>query len=146
MKSTTVTAVQVKWVDKLPPLRLARCLVIQSAATLLFLALVGTIAYATRGQGTMVAAAVAAVVCWLGSTLTLVGTARFGRSGINAPLYTVAFGLVFNCALPFVVGLMLFRAGGPLAEHGVFGLMVIFFQFTLVVNTLLSLCLVKSPR
>ena len=78
--------------------------------------------------------------------MALCGTAKFGRTGLNAPLFTIAFGLVFNCALPFAVGLVLSRAGGALAQAGVFGQIVICFQFTLLIETLLSLCLIKPSR
>ncbi len=116
---------------------------ILSAAMLLFFALVATIAYRLHGADALQAAAVAAGVCWLGGILSLAGTARYGRSGINGPLYALLFGMVFNCALPFTVGLVLSRIGGPLAQAGVFGLIVVFFQFALVVGTLLTLCLIK---
>lgn len=143
MDPTTVKTVQAKWVEKLPPMRLGRSLAILTAAMLLFCAPVAAIAYQVNGSNALPAVAVAAVVCWLGSSLALAGTARFGRAGINGPLYTLAFGLVFNCAVPFVVGLVLHRSAGALAQAGVFGLIVIFFQFALVVSTLLSLCLIK---
>jgi hypothetical protein len=146
MNSFGGEAVQAKWLERLPPLRLAGCLSILSAAMILFYVPVAAVAYFLHGPIGMGAATVAVAVCWLGASLALVGTARFGRGGINAPLYTIAFGLAFNCALPFVVGLVLSRGGGALAEAGVFGQIVIFFQFTLLVETLLSLCLIKSTR
>jgi hypothetical protein len=141
MDKTTVKTV--RWVEKLPPLRFGISWAILSLAMLLFFLPVAAIAYGLNGAGALPAAAVAAAVCWLGSTLALAGTARFGRAGINGPLYTLAFGMVFNCGLPFIVGLVLNRAGGELAQAGVFGLIVIFFQFALVVSTVLSLCLIK---
>jgi hypothetical protein len=139
-------AVQAKWLDKLPPLRLMSCCLILSAAMLLFYVPVAATAYYLHGQAGVLAASVAAGVCWLGSILALGGTWRFGRTGLNAPLFTLFFGMVFNGALPFSVGLVLYRSGGALARGGVFGLTLIFFQFALVVETLLSLCLIKSPR
>jgi hypothetical protein len=138
MNSPMVSTVQVKWLDKLPPLRYAPCALILSAS-------LGTIVYLLRGPSGLWAAAVAAGVCWLGSLLALTGTAMFGRSGPNAPLFTLFFGMVFNCALPFAAGLALYRAGGALAEAGVFGLTIICFQFALFVETVLALCLVKTP-
>lgn len=144
MDKTTVKTVG--WVDKLPPLRFGSSWAILSLAMLLFFVPVAAIAYQFKGADALPAAAVAAGVCWLGSTLALAGTARFGRAGINGPMYTLAFGLVFNCGLPFVVGLAMNRAGGALAQAGVFGLVVIFFQFALVVSTVLSLCLIKPAR
>jgi hypothetical protein len=134
---------QLKWVEKLPPLRFARAWMLFTAAMLLFFVPVAAVAYALKGSPVLPAAAIACGVCWLGSTLALAGTALFGRSGVQGPMYTLAFGLVFNCGLPFLIGFSLHRAGGALAEAGVFGLTVIFFQFALVVSTLLALCLIK---
>jgi hypothetical protein len=146
MDPATVKTVQAKWVDKLPALRFGACWALLTAAVLLFLVPVAAIAYQIKGPAALPAAGVAAGVCWLGSTMALAGTAVFGRSGMNGPLYTLAFGLAFNCGLPFVVGLALHRSGGALAQAGVFGLIVVFFQYVLVVSTLLSLCLIKPAR
>ncbi|HEX3727170.1 MAG TPA: hypothetical protein VHV08_13045 [Pirellulales bacterium] len=146
MNDTTVMPVQAKWLDRLPPLRLASCCGISTAAMLLFFAPVAAIAYMLRGPAALPAAGVAAGVCWLSSLAALAGTARFGRRGPNAPMFTLLFGMVFNCAVPFAAGLVLSRTSAALAQAGVFGLMVIFFQFALVVTTLLTLCLVKPPR
>jgi hypothetical protein len=139
-------AVQAKWLDKLPPLRLLSCCSILTAAMLLFVVPVAAAAHYLYGQAGVWAASVAAGVCWLGSNLALAGTAKFGRTGLNAPLFTIAFGLIFNCVLPFAVGLVLSRSGGALAQAGVFGQIVICFQFSLLVETMLSLCLIKPPR
>lgn len=146
MNSFDGEAVQAKWLDKLPPLRLRSCFLILSAAMLLFFVPVALVARALNGPDAFAAAAVAAAVCWLGGMLTLLGTSRWGRQGVNAPLYALLFGMVFNCAVPFTVGMVLHRTGGALAQAGVFGLIVIFFQFALLIGTLLTLCLVKSPR
>jgi hypothetical protein len=146
MNDTTVIAVQAKWVEKLPPLRLGRCSFLLSAAMLLFFVPVAAISYALHGPDALQACTVAVVVCWTGSSLALIATAKFGRQGATAPLYTVLFGLVFNGAFPFSVGLILNHGGGALADAGVFGLIVIFLQIALLVETLLALCLIKSPR
>lgn len=146
MTDSTVTAVQAKWLEKLPPMRLARAWATLTVAMAVCFAIVGGVMYGWRGEAALQAAAVAAGVCWLGSSLALAGTAMFGRTGVNGPMYTLLFGMAFNCGLPFVTGLALNRLGGPLAEAGVFGLIVVFFQFALVVETLLSLCLIKPER
>jgi hypothetical protein len=146
MNDTTVIAVQAKWIEKLPPLRLGSCGWILSSAMLLFFVPVAAISYALHGPVALRASAVAAAVCWTGSSLALIATAKFGRQGATAPLVTVLFGLVFNGAFPFSVGLILSHGGGALAEAGVFGLIVVFLQFALLVETLLALCLIKSPR
>jgi hypothetical protein len=52
--------------------------------------------------------------------------------------------MVFGFGLPFLVGLLVDRAGGPLADGGLFGLMVGCFELTLVVQTWLMVRLVQS--
>ena len=146
MDPTTVKTVQAKWVEKLPALRFGPSWALLTAAMLLFVVPVAAIAYQVNGPSALPATGLAGGVCWLGSTLALAGAAVFGRSGINGPLFTLAFGMAFNCGLPFAVGLALSRSGGALAQAGVFGLIVIFFQYALVVSTVLSLCLIKPAR
>lgn len=143
MMDHTTVKTQLKWAEKLPPMRFPRAWVVLTAAMLLFCIPVAAIAYALNGPPSLAASAVACGVCWLGATLTLAGTALFGRAGVNGPIYTLACGLVFNCAIPFTVGLALYRTGSALAQAGAFGLIVIFFQFALLVSTVLSLCLIK---
>jgi hypothetical protein len=143
MNELTVDIVQAKWFEKLPPLRLRTCWSLFSVALLMFYAIVGMVSFALHGPDGLVASTIAAAVCWLGASVALAGTAYFGRTGINGPLYTLAFGLLFNGALPFSVGLALNRAGGAVADAGVFGLSIVFLQFALVVETLFSLCLLK---
>jgi hypothetical protein len=146
MNDLTVKAVQAKWLEKLPPLRVGACCSILSAVLLVTLLVVGAAAYTLHGLAAARAAAAAALICWTGSNVALLAAWRFGRGGVNGPLWTLLFGLVFNCALPFSVGLLLSRSGGSLAEAGVFGLIVIFFQVSLLTETLLSLCLMKTAR
>jgi hypothetical protein len=144
MNESTVTAVQAKWVEKLPPLRLGGSIAALAVALAMVFAPLAAVAYASHGTTGLLAAAIAVGVCWLGSSLALAGTWLFGRSGTSGPMFTLLFGLVFNCALPFATGLVLNRAGGPLAEAGVFGLIMTCFLFSLTVETVLSLCLLKE--
>jgi len=141
-----VNAVQAKWVEKLPPLPLARCYSILAAAMLTVFVPVAAVAYAWRGPDAVLASIVAVSVCGIGSALALGATWLVGRDGGNGPLYVMLAGLVFNCMLPFAVGLVLYKAGGVLAQSGVFGQIVVFFQCALLIETVLALCLLKSPR
>lgn len=108
----------------------------------LFLPLVAWYGFTRHGQPGAIAAAVAAVICATGSTAALIATWRF--RGPAAALYAMLFGMVFQFGLPFAAGMVLSQAGGPLAQAGVFGLIVVFYLYTLVVKTLLVLPLVKS--
>ena len=136
-------AVQANWLDKLPPLRLGACLGSLAAVLLLAFVPIAALAHVRFGSGGVTAAAVALAICWAGSSLALVATFLFARDAVTAPLVLLVFGLLFNGALPFLVGLTLHKSGGPLAECGVFGLVVVFIQFALAAETLLALCLVK---
>jgi hypothetical protein len=108
----------------------------------LFLPLAAWYGFTRYGQPGAIAAAVAAVICAAGSTAALIATWRF--RGPAAALYAMLFGMVFQFALPFAAGLILSQAGGMLARAGVFGMIVVFYLYTLVVKTLLVLPLVKA--
>jgi hypothetical protein len=90
------------------------------------------------------AAAIAAGVCWVGAggALLLTALLRDSRHAVSALLG----GMVLRLALPLVTGLVLSSRGGELARAGVFGLIVLFYLLTLVVETLLSLQFVKKPQ
>jgi len=52
--------------------------------------------------------------------------------------------MLIRMGLPLGVGLALHRQGGPLADAGVFGLVVIFYLVMLVTEAYLSVRLVKQ--
>ena len=99
--------------------------------------------YVGHGRVGVWAAAVAGGICWLGATaaLVLMGLLRGGPQ----VLYGLLLGIFFRMGLPLVVGLILNRSGGPLAEAGVFGMIVGYYLVSLFAETLLSVRLVGSP-
>jgi hypothetical protein len=117
-----------------------RCAVLWLAVGL-FLPLVAWFGFMRHGQPGAIAAAVAALICASGSTAALIATWRF--RGPATALHAMLFGMVFQFGLPFVAGMVLSQAGGSLAGVGVFGMIVVFYLYTLVVKTLLVLPLVK---
>ena len=115
-----------------------------TAVVVAALLIVGGALAATRGRDAVVAAAVAAGICWAGSTIALIAAARLGTT--NRVLQAHLLGMFFRLGLPLGAGMALQAQQGFLAKAGVFGLIVVFYLVTLVAETLLSLRFVqKSP-
>ena len=119
-----------------------RCLLLSLAVGLAY-PLIGLAASQKFGQTGWLAALVAALVCWFGSTTALVLTALL--RGPQTALYSLLFGMVFRMGLPLVAGVVLSQQSPRLAAAGVFGCIVGFYLVTLVAETLLSLPLVQGP-
>lgn len=58
----------------------------------------------------------------------------------------VGLAMLVRMAIPMVVGIVLTKRGGPLAEAGVFGMIVGFYLVGLLVETLLTVRLVNGFR
>ncbi len=99
-------------------------------------------AYALYGRNGLAAAGVAFAVCWVAGVLALAIT-RFSRDPQRA-MAGLVLAMLVRMGLPLAAGLTLGRGGGPLAEGGVFGLIVLFFLVMLTVETFLSVRLVNS--
>jgi hypothetical protein len=113
-----------------------------SILNLVTLLVAGWVAYGQSGANGLLAATVAAGVCWLGALSALLVTGLFG-SPRNA--VSVLFGsMLLRLGLPMVAGMMLSSQGGLLARSGVFGLIVVFYLINLPVETWFSLRLVGS--
>jgi hypothetical protein len=119
-----------------------RCLLLSLAVGLAY-PLIGLAASQKFGQAGWLAALVAALVCWFGSTAALVLTALL--RGPQTALYSLLFGMVFRMGLPLAAGIVLSQQSPRLAAAGVFGCIVGFYLVTLVAETLLSLPLVQGP-
>jgi hypothetical protein len=55
-------------------------------------------------------------------------------------------GMLFRMGLPLVTGVVLTRAGGPLADAGLFGMIMVFYLVGLVVETTLSVRVLGSSQ
>ena len=95
-------------------------------------------------QAGVLAAAVAAIVC-LGAGLVAISLLAFFRSPQQA-FHGVGLAMLFRMAIPMAVGLFLAKLGGPLAEAGVFGMIVGFYLVGLLVETLLAVRMVNGFR
>jgi hypothetical protein len=97
--------------------------------------------YWRAGETGLAAASVAGAVCWLGTLAALLLTGLLqGELAIQG----VLSGMAFRFGLPFLAGILLTKNGGPLAEAGVFGMIVVYYLFGLLVETLLSVRLVNG--
>ena len=96
-----------------------------------------------HGGAGWAAAAVAAGTCWVGALLALVLTGLWRRT---QPLGGALGGIAFRTGLPLVVGLILQRQGGPLAEAGVLGMILLFYFLMLIVETLLAVRLIDAAK
>ena len=121
---------------------MVRSCLILTAVVAVALLLAGTTMWFMRGASGVLAACVAAAVCWVGAGSALICAAWLAPSGRAVQAHLL--GSFFRIGLPLVVGTVLQQQGGPLADAGVFGLIVIFYLVSLVAETVLSLKFVKN--
>jgi hypothetical protein len=115
-----------------------------TAVVLLALLVVGGVVGSSRGVNGVLAASTAAGICWVGSTIALLIAGYASRSNQAAQGHLL--GMFFRLGLPLGAGMLLQMTGGPLADAGVFGLIVVFYLVTLVAETLLSLQFIKHSK
>ena len=87
---------------------------------------------------------VSAVICYVGAATALVLTGVF--RGPQTAVQGLLLGMLVRMGLPLGAGIVLQSAGGPLAEAGVMGMIAVYYLFTLAVESVLSLRLVKTTR
>ena len=104
--------------------------------------LVAWYAHGKSGADGLLAAAVAGVVCWLSASAALLITAWF-PGGPQAAVSRMMLSMLVRMGVPLAVGTILEFQFGPLADAGVFGLIVVFYLMTLLVETMLSLRFVQ---
>ncbi|MEQ8788742.1 MAG: hypothetical protein RIC55_20695 [Pirellulaceae bacterium] len=99
--------------------------------------------YARSGANGIAVAAVALLVCGASAVLALLvtGLLQGGKQAVNALLS----GMALRMGVPFAAGMLLQSQGGPLAEAGVFGMILAYYLLALAVETVLSLRLIKQP-
>lgn len=121
----------------------ASCGVLASAVLVLYAA-AGYASYGKHGRVGLAAAALAAGVCWAGSTsaLVLAGWLRNSRYATHG----ILGGTLLRTGIPLLAGAILHATGGPLARAGVTGWLLVFFLWTLVVETALVVRLARSAK
>jgi hypothetical protein len=102
-------------------------------------------AHGQHGEDGVKAAALAAGICWVGAMIALLLVGLF-RASHNQMVSATLLGMFFRMGLPLMTGLMLTRAGGPLAEAGLFGMILVFYLVGLLVETILSVRLLGSSQ
>jgi hypothetical protein len=124
--------------------RLGIACAVLSGVTLVALGGFAWYGYAMHGLAGLAAALVAAGVCWAGALLALLLTEvlRSPQQGASGPL----LGMVTRLGLPLATGILLDRRGGPLANAGVFGIIISFYFVTLVAETWLAVRLIAASR
>lgn len=97
-----------------------------------------------HGHAGVLAAVVAAAVCLVAGlvALTFLALFREPQQAFNG----IGLAMLFRMAIPMVAGVVLTNLGGPLAEAGVFGMIVGFYLVGLLVETLLAVRLVSGVR
>jgi hypothetical protein len=101
--------------------------------------------YARSGPVGVGAAAIAAGVCWLSACLALVTV--FVGQRLDAGIQGILAGMLFRMGLPLAVAMAFKYNSPPLAEAGIFWMILGLYLVALVVETLLSLRFVpkKGP-
>lgn len=120
------------------------CVLLSLSLLIAFPAIAGY-GYSVHGASGVVAAGLAGAICWAGALIALALVGLFRNSPgqrVNATL----LGMLFRMGLPMGMGLVITRAGGPLAEAGLFGMILVFYLVGLVVETILSVRILGSPQ
>ncbi len=102
--------------------------------------------YGNQGHGRagIVAAGIAAITCWGAGFVALVFISLFRNP--QQAFNGVGLAMLFRMAIPMAVGFVVTKLSEPLAEAGVFGMIVGFYLVGLLVETLLAVRLVNSFR
>ena len=96
-----------------------------------------------HGGWGIVTAAVAGGICLISGVIALGVTFRgYQNGGITG----ILCGTLVRTGVPLVAGLLLANWGGPLAEAGIFGMIMGFYLLTLAAETLLALRLAPRPN
>lgn len=119
------------------------CLLLTATMTIAF-AVAAWIGYARSGATGIAAAAIAGFVCWGGGMIAvmLVAIFRNRQQVVNGAL----LGMLIRMALPLIVGVAFLQSGGPLADAGVFEMILGYYLVGLVVETLLAVWLIESSQ
>jgi hypothetical protein len=105
--------------------------------------LFGWFGYHRHGEWGLIAAAVAASVCWFGCTMALFCAAFLQRT---QPVAGLLGGMLFRLGVPLVLGLVLQHNHEPLAQAGIFGTILLYYLLSLVVETVLSIRMLPAQQ
>src|SRR5262245_49904748 len=114
-----------QWLLKHRPTTLAGCCFVLTLAVTVAFTVVAGVAFQLHGRTGVLAALVAAAVCWLSAVLAISLTALF--RGPQGALYGLLFGMLFRMGLPLGAALVLSRNSATLAGAGVVGSIAAFY-------------------
>jgi hypothetical protein len=102
---------------------------------------VGCFGFERHGWWGLAAAAVAGLVCFVSATASFLVTAL--TAGTPNALSGTLFGIFLRTMIPFLVTILLVQSVAPLAEAGLFGMVVITYLVVLAVETTLVVRVVR---
>jgi hypothetical protein len=112
-------------------------------ASLVFAPLLGLFASSSHGEAGWIAGLSAAGLCWVAGMVAL-AIVSFSR-GPNA-VSGLLLAMMVRLGVPMAVGLAVDSSGGLLAQAGFFGLVVLGYLATLVVETLLMVRMIPAAN
>lgn len=128
---------------KPPAVSAARAFALMTVVFAITFAITATSGHSAYGMNGVAAAGVACAVCWVGSAIAL-GCIVVLRQPLLV-VQAVGLGMLARMGLALGAGIILTSAGGPLAEAGVFGMIVAFYLVGLVIETGLAVRLIGAP-
>ena len=132
------------WLHRIGPRGPLGCCALLAVAVLAFFPLPGWYAHSLHGTNGLLAATVAAVVCWVSASAALLITALLPAHPETA-VVRLLLSMAVRMGVPFAAGFLLTTSSYMLSSSGLFGLIVAFYLYTLLFETLLSLRFVQQP-
>lgn len=113
------------------------------AVTVVFLC-VSCFSYPRLGWLGVLAAGVSGLVCWLAASAALFATTF--TAGSPHALSGTFLSIMLRTAVPFLVSLILIQTSKPLADAGLFGMMVLNYLVVLAVETFLAVRVIQAGQ
>ena len=113
------------------------------AVTVVFLC-VSCFSYPRHGWSGVLAAGVSGLVCWLASSAALFVTTY--TAGAPHALHGTLFSIILRTAVPFLVSLILIQMSKPLADAGLFGMVLVNYLVVLAVETVLAVRVIQAGQ
>lgn len=92
------------------------------------------------------AAAVAAAICLAGAAAALIATAALRNTGPQGAVSGMLLGMLFRMGLPLGALMAFQQNGGPLAEAGIVGCLLLVYPVTLLAEVALAVSLLQPPK
>jgi len=113
------------------------------AVTVVFLC-VSCFSFPWHGWSGVLAAGVSGLLCWLASSAALVVTTL--TAGSSKAVGGTLLSMLLRTAVPFVMALVLMRISRPLADAGLFGMVLVNYLVLLTVETVLAVRVIQTGR